>query len=78
MDHVKSIGHGAAAAAGAIVNKDIPPYGVSIENPARVVRYRFPDHVIKDFIASTWWDQPIEAHKHDVDVFQNFTANMNI
>lgn len=75
MPHVKSIGDGAVVAAGAVVNKDVPPYGVAVGNPARVVRYRFPDHVIKDLIASAWWDKPIDALKSDIAAFQNFTVD---
>lgn len=75
MPHVKTIGDGAVVAAGAVVNKDVPPYGVAVGNPARVVRYRFPDHVIKDLIASAWWDKPIDALKPDIKAFQNFNAD---
>ena len=72
MPHVESIGHGAVIAAGAVINKNIPPYGVAVGNPARVVRYRFPDHVIKDLLASEWWERPMEDLKPEIDTFQNF------
>ena len=41
MPNVKIIRDGAVIAAGAVVNKDVPPYGVVVGNPGRVVRYRF-------------------------------------
>lgn len=60
MPHVRSIGHGAVVAAGAVVNKDVPPYAVVVGNPARVVRFRFPKEVIEELLASKWWEQPVE------------------
>jgi virginiamycin A acetyltransferase len=60
LPHTRSIGHGAVIAAGAVVNKDIPPYGIAVGNPARVVRFRFPPNVIEELLASKWWEKPIE------------------
>lgn len=34
------IGDGAVIGAGSVVTKDVPPYGVAVGNPARVVRMR--------------------------------------
>ena len=36
-----TLGKGCIVAAGALVNKDIPPYAVVAGVPARVVKYRF-------------------------------------
>lgn len=74
LPNVRNICHGAVVAAGAVVNKDIPPYGVAVGNPARVVRYRFPDHVINDLLKSSWWDEPIEELGKSINEFQNFLS----
>lgn len=60
LPHVRTIGDGAVVAAGAVVNKDVPPYAVVVGNPARVVRFRFSPPVIEQLLASRWWDRPIE------------------
>lgn len=60
MPSVKSIGTGAVVGAGAVVNKDIPPYGVVVGNPARVVRYRFSKEKIEELLESKWWEKSLE------------------
>jgi len=60
LPQTRNIGHGAVIGAGAVVNKDVPPYAVVVGNPGRVVRFRFPPKVIDELIASKWWDKPIE------------------
>lgn len=42
-----SIGQGAIIAAGSVVSKNVPPYSIVAGNPARVVKYRFPQNVIE-------------------------------
>ena len=60
LPHARRIGDGAVIAAGAVVNKDVPPYAVVVGNPARVVRFRFPKEVIEELLVSRWWEKPIE------------------
>ncbi len=40
------VGKGAIIAAGAVVTKDIAPYSIVGGNPAKVLKYRFPENVI--------------------------------
>jgi acetyltransferase-like isoleucine patch superfamily enzyme len=60
LPHTRRIGDGAVVAAGAVVSKDVPPYGVVTGNPARLVRFRFAPETITQLLASQWWDKPIE------------------
>ncbi len=60
LPHTRKIGNGAVIAAGAVVNKDVPPYAIVVGNPGRVVRFRFPDQVIANLEASQWWNKRIE------------------
>lgn len=41
------IGQGAVIAAGAVVNKDVPPYAVVAGVPAKVIKYRFAPEMIE-------------------------------
>jgi maltose O-acetyltransferase len=42
------IGRGAVVAAGAVVTKSVPPYGIVAGNPARIVRFRWePETIIR-------------------------------
>jgi virginiamycin A acetyltransferase len=40
------IGKGAIIGAGSIVTKDVPPYAIVGGNPAKVIRFRFPEDII--------------------------------
>ncbi|PQO28766.1 hypothetical protein C5Y98_23585 [Blastopirellula marina] len=55
------IGTGAIVGAGSIVTKDIPPYAIAVGNPARILRYRFPEEVCAKLLASQWWTRDCQA-----------------
>lgn len=59
MPGVSEVGDGAVIAAGAVVNKDIPPYAVVVGNPGRVVRFRFDPATIERLLAETWWEEDL-------------------
>lgn len=49
------IGHGAVIGARSVVTKNVPPYAIVVGNPARIVKYRFPQEISDKLIASAWW-----------------------
>lgn len=51
------IGNGAVVAAGSVVTKDISDYAIVGGNPARVIKYRFPEEERKVLLASKWWEK---------------------
>lgn len=58
------IGDGAVVGMGSIVTKDVGPYEIWAGNPARLIRKRFDDEIIKKFERMKWWewdDKDIEA-----------------
>jgi virginiamycin A acetyltransferase len=55
-----TIGHGAIVAAGAVVTRSVPPYGIAAGVPARVLRKRFSEETIAALLALRWWDLPRE------------------
>ena len=44
------IGQGAVVAAGALVNKDVPPYAIVGGVPAKVLKYRFSEEMIQELL----------------------------
>ena len=55
-----TVGNGAVLAAGAHVVKDVKPYEVVGGNPAKHIRYRFPNDTIQKLLEIRWWDFPDE------------------
>ena len=51
-----TIGDGAIIGACSVVTRDVPPYGVCVGNPGRVVRKRFADDTIERLLQLRWWD----------------------
>jgi virginiamycin A acetyltransferase len=41
-----TIGKGAVIAAGSVVTREVPPYAIVGGNPAKVIRFRFPEEII--------------------------------
>jgi virginiamycin A acetyltransferase len=50
------IGDGAIVAARSVVSSDVEPYTIVGGNPARPLRRRFPDEVIRELLEIRWWD----------------------
>lgn len=66
---VARIGNGAIVGAGAVVTKDVPSYAVVGGNPARILRYRFPEDVQARIDASRWWERSLTELKACLPLF---------
>lgn len=51
-----TIGDGAIIATGSVVLHDVPPYAIVGGVPAKILKYKFPDHIIEKLETLRWWD----------------------
>jgi len=66
------IGDGAVIAAGSVVNKNVPPFAIVGGVPAKIIKYRFSENIIKEIIESKWWDKDIGEIRKDELEFSSF------
>ena len=64
-----TIGNGAVIGAGSVVSRDIPPYGIAVGSPARVLRFRFDEATIARLQDSRWWEWSHEKIRAKADLF---------
>jgi len=57
---VLTIGHGAVIANGGVVSRDVEPYAVMADNPAKLIKWRFDEATRNDLLAAAWWGWPQE------------------
>ncbi len=60
-----TIGDGPIIAADSVVTKDVPPYAVVGGNPAGLLRYRFDEETVSQWLTLRWWQFSISKFKHE-------------
>ncbi|MGD1704964.1 CatB-related O-acetyltransferase [Dapis sp. BLCC M229] len=54
------VGNGAIIATNSVVKKNVEPYSIVGGNPAKEIRKRFEEEIIKELLEIKWWDWEIE------------------
>jgi virginiamycin A acetyltransferase len=49
----------------------VPPYGVVVGNPGRLVKKRFDDATIDRLLGVAWWHWPIDKLTRNLDAITN-------
>ena len=65
------IGDGCVVGAGAVVTDHLPPCSVSAGVPARLIKYRFSENTIRQFLELKWWDWPEDKIKRNKVFFES-------
>lgn len=64
-----TIGNGAVVGANSFVNTDVPPYAIVVGSPARILKYRFDDDIIKELENSEFWNKDLDEARSLVAKF---------
>lgn len=70
-----TIGDGAVIGARSVVTKDVKPYEIIAGNPAKHIKFRFDEKVIKELLEIKWWNW--ETSKIDKYVHLLQSDNLN-
>lgn len=65
------IGNGAIIGANSVVGSDVEAYTIVAGNPARIIRKRFDDDLIKLMLEWKWWDYSIEEIDGIIPILTN-------
>jgi len=64
------VGDGAVIGARSVVTKDVPPYAIVVGAPAKIIKYRFTEDIIKRLLEIKWWDFSDEQIDKKVEFFR--------
>ena len=65
------VGNGAIVGAGAVVTKDVPAYAIVGGVPAKIIRYRYPQEMIRRLEQMRWWEIEDGVLQKNILIFQH-------
>lgn len=65
------VGNGAIVGAGAVVTKDVPAYAIVGGVPAKIIRYRYPQEMIRRLEQMRWWEIEDSVLQKNILIFQH-------
>jgi virginiamycin A acetyltransferase len=65
------IGDGAVIAAKSVVVSEVPPYAVYGGNPAKIIRKRFSDDIVRLLLDIQWWEWPYDKITRHIEAIFN-------
>ncbi|MFD4820484.1 Vat family streptogramin A O-acetyltransferase [Peribacillus butanolivorans] len=66
-----NIGDGAIIAAKSVITKDVEPYTIVGGNPAKKIKTRFSEEIIRKLLEIKWWDLDIEVISDHIGLILN-------
>jgi len=63
-----NIGKGAIVAGGSVITRDVPPYAIVGGNPAKIIKYRFSEEIIKLLLPIRLVDFSEKWLKNNIDI----------
>ncbi|MBS2098541.1 CatB-related O-acetyltransferase [Carboxylicivirga linearis] len=72
-----NVGNGAIIAANSVVNKDVPPFAIVAGSPARIIKYRFDNHIIEQINELEWWQWSLDKLRKHKDLFKDHISKAN-
>jgi len=73
-----TIGDGAVIGAGSVVTKNVPAYAIVAGNPARIIRYRFEEKIIRELEAIQWWLFPEDRLRELGECFNDVARFLSV
>lgn len=67
--HGARIGHGCVVAERSLVRGALEPFGIYGGQPARLIRFRFPEAVREQLLEIAWWRWPMHRLRRNRDFF---------
>ena len=72
-----AVGFGAVIGAGSVVTKPIPDFAIAVGNPAKIIRYRFDEEIIRLLLKIKWWDWSEKEIRENKIFFETDLTSMS-